>query len=142
MTNSNSKEIRPLKDDRSILKFFIFGCLTLGIYEIWYIYGLIKDVKYLLEDEDTPLPSFFTYMIYSIFTLGIYNVYYWLKVSDLMKNRAIRRKLNIDISSGFMAFCFILGYFVGGITTLVSYHTIFEAMNILAEDYNRTIRYN
>ena len=139
MTAYKEKEKRPVKDDRSIWRFIIFGLFTFGIYEIWYMYHLIEDVRYLFEDEDTPLPSFFTYLIYTVFTLGIYNIYYWLKVSDLIRNAAIRRKLTVEISSGFIAFCFILGYVFSGIPAFVSYNTIFESMNIIAEDHNRTM---
>ena len=140
MTQYKEKEKRPVKDDWSTFRFIVFGFLTLGIYEIWVSYHLIQDVKYLFEDEDTPLPSFWKYLFYTIFTLGIYNIYYWLTVSDLMRSRAIRNKLTVEISSGLIAACFILGYFFGGIPAFVSYNAIFASMNTIAEDHNRKLQ--
>lgn len=138
MTYNKNIDKKALAQDRSIVKFIIFSTITFGIYDIWFFYKMINDIHILFYDEDEPLPTFSKYLLYSIFTLGIYNIYYWLKVSDKMRSEAIKRGLNVEISGGFIAFCFIASY-VFGIISYCAYGIIFNSLNTLIEDYNRKI---
>lgn len=139
MTDSKTIERKPLTEDRSIFKFIIFNTITFGIYSIWFFWHMLNDLHILLYDEDDPLPKYPTYLLYSIFTLGIYNIYYWLKVSDKIKSEAIKRRLDVEISGGFIGFCFIASYFFA-IIEYCAFGIIFKAVNTLIEDYNRKLR--
>ena len=138
---NNNQTTRTFKDDRSIWKFILFGLLTFGIYEIWYVYHVIKDINLLCGDEDESIPSFWSYFILSILTLGIYEIYYWLKASDMIRREAVSRKLTVELTPGFIALCLVINLVVKGLGGLVAFSQIFRALNAIAEDYNRKNAY-
>ena len=131
-------EKKPIREDISLIKFILLSFVTFGIYDIFFLYRLINDIHELLYDEDDPLPKFPKYLLYSIFTLGIYNIHYWLKASDKMNKLAIRRRLDVEVSGGLIAFSFIISYFFS-IVSIAAYSVIFKSYNVLAEDYNKNL---
>ena len=128
--------MRELRENRSIIKFIIFGILTFGIYEFWTIHTLAKDVNTICTLQKQKTTGLAKYIIFSLLTLGIYRVFWWYRISDMLNRQVLKRGLNCKVSPGMVLASFVLGYFVMGICTFVGIHQVLEATNELSNDYN------
>lgn len=132
--------MKALNENRSVIKFLFLSIITLGIYEIFYLYRLIKDVNTICEDDDRQSPGIFAYYFFSVITFGLYSIFYWYRVADMLSLSAKRRNVPCDISAGFVCLCFVLNYFSFSIGSLVGIYKVIQATNDLAADYNRKLR--
>ena len=132
--------IKTVKEDRSLLSVVILGTLTFGIYELWYIHRLSKDVNIMCEEYGKKTPGIVPYIFLSLLTLGGYRVFWWFRVADMISYVGNKRDVKMSLSPSFVMLSLILGYFVWGIASWVAYHGVFQGANALAEDYNRKFR--
>ena len=128
--------MRKLKTDRSIIPYILLGILTLGIYNLWYMYHLINDVNDICQEYGKKSPGLLTYILLTLITCGFYSFFFWFRIGDMLQLAVRKRGLNSTISGANVLICLILGYALCGIATFVGFHQIFEATNELATDYN------
>lgn len=130
-----------MKDDRSIFTFILLGIITLGIYEIWYLHCLVKDVNELCEENGQKSSGVLVYLVLSLITCGLYGIFWWYRIADMLAIAGRKRGLDLSITGNYVLICFILNYFVCGIASYVGIHQVFEATNELASDYNAKLTY-
>ncbi len=133
------RKIDYMDDERSIWKYIFLGILTLGIYQWWCIYTLLRDMKKLCKDSDTKVDGILKFILLNIVTLGIYGIFWMFKTADILSKEGRNRGVDIDIKPTFMIICYVLSY-ISGWTVYVAWAQIFNAMNKLAADYNRRVR--
>ncbi len=133
-------KIKTVKEDRSLLAVIILGTLTLGIYELWYIHRLAKDVNVMCEEYGKRTSGIIPYIFLSLFTLGGYRIFWWFRVADMISYAGNKREIKMSLSPAFVMLSLILEYFVWGIAGWVAYHGVFKGANALAEDYNRKFK--
>ena len=131
---------RDLKDDRSIAAYILLGLLTCGIYNIWVLYGLAKDVNVICKDYGKRTSGVVALVVLSLLTFGLYGVFWWVRLADMLGYVARKKNLNVSVSGGFILACMVLNYLVCGIASWVGVYKIFEVSNELANDYNMEIR--
>ena len=129
-----------MKTDRSIIPYILLGIITLGIYELWFLHHMIKDVNEICREDGNKTPGLLVLILLSLVTCGFYALFWWYRVADMLKRASDRKRVPTEISGGFVAFCFILNYFSFSIGSLVGIYKVINATNDLAEDYNRKIR--
>ncbi len=135
-----AKKLDYMSEERSIWKYIFLGVLTCGIYDLWYVHNISKDVNKLYKDKQERLPGVGAYFLLCLVTCGIYSLFWWLKAAKMIENEGRRRKLDIgDLNPPFIILCFVLSYFCG-FAQYIAIHQIFETMNKLAADYNREVR--
>ncbi len=132
--------MKYLKDDRSIVPYILLGILTLGIYPIWYLHCLVKDVNVLCAEDGKRSSGVLALLLLSIVTCGLYAIFWWYRIGDMLGIAVRRRGLSVSISGGSVLVCFILGSYVCGVIQWIGIHSIFEAANALAHDYNMQLR--
>lgn len=128
--------MKKIKTDRSIIPFLLLSFLTLGIYELWYLHHLVKDVNELCKDTGIKSPGIGMFLLLSLLTCGVYGYFWWYRLADMLRRAADKRGLAVDISGGTVLICMILGSLMCGIASWVGIHQIFSATNALAVDYN------
>ncbi len=128
--------MRKLKTDRSLFKYILFGILTFGIYEIWYLHHLVKDINELCREDGKKSPGIFVALLLTLVTCGLYSIFWWYRLADMLNTAARRRNMEVSINGGAMIACMLLGNFVCGIASWVGIYWVFEACNMLATDYN------
>ncbi|MBO5203350.1 MAG: DUF4234 domain-containing protein [Clostridia bacterium] len=128
--------MKRIKDDYSIATYIFLGLITFGIYDLWCIYRLIKDVNLLCEEYGKRTTGFITYILLSLVTCGLYSIFWWYRVGDMLEEAVRKRGLTSNVSGKFVLICMVLNYFVCNITSYIGIHKIFEATNELASDYN------
>ena len=133
-------KLKFIKDDRSLLTYLILGFLTGGIYSLWYIHRLAKDVNEMCGDYGKRTSGVVAYIFLSIITLGGYSVFWWYRVADMISYTAKKRDVDISLSPSVVMLSFVLGYFLLGMASWVGIYNVFQGANVLAEDYNRRHR--
>lgn len=67
---------------RSLLKFILLGIITLGIYDIVFLYGWTKDNNTLCKGVGKDSPNYIAVLLLSMITCGIYGLYWYFKMGD------------------------------------------------------------
>ncbi len=128
--------MRRIKDDRSIITYLLLSLITFGIYAIWFLHRMTKDINELCREDGNRTPGVLALVLFSLLTCGLYGLFWWYRVGDILAVAVRKRNLNSSVSGSGVLICFVLGYFVFGIASWVGMHRVFEATNELAVEYN------
>jgi hypothetical protein len=131
--------MKPIKNNHNIFLYPLLGTITFGIYAVWYLHCLAKDVNVLCRDTNRKTTGVLALYLLSLVTCGGYAVFWWFRVADMLSRQIRIRGLNSDISGGFVMLSFVLGYFLTPVASWVGVYKVFEALNELADDYNANI---
>ena len=89
-----------LNDQRRMWKFLLFGILTLGIYQLVFLYKMNNDINTAcnpVQDEDEfTSPNYIIVILLSIITLGIYTFFWYYKQGNRIKHVGEKYGLQID----------------------------------------------
>lgn len=132
--------MRRIKDDRSLFTYIVLGILTFGIYNLWYLHRLVKDINELCAEDGKRSSGILVYIVFSILTCGLYSFFWWYRIGDMLERAVNRRGINNSISGGYVLISMLLGVLICGIASYVGIYKVFDATNDLANDYNVNIR--
>lgn len=132
---------KRLKDDYSFIAYLLLGTVTLGIYSIWCLHQLSKDLNEACGDSEKKTTGVLALVLLSLVTLGFYAVFWWYRVTDMLEGQVKKRGLNAEVSGKNIILCMILSYFSLGIASWVAVYQVLNAMNDVAEDYNSKLIY-
>ena len=127
---------RRLKDDYSFLSYYFLGAITLGIYNIWYLHNLTRDLNVICSDTGKKTSGVLKHILLSIVTFGAYSVFWWYRIADMLDEQAKKRDLNVEINGKIVMLCMLLSYIGFGLPSIYVCYRTFEAMNEVALDYN------
>ena len=131
--------MRHLKSNRSILPYLLLGFLTFGIYNLWYLHHFVKDVNELCREDGKQSPGVLWLLLLSILTCGLYGLFWWYRIADMISTAQRKRGFSSSVSGGYILVCMVLGAYLCGLASWIALHTLFEAMNELATDYNNKL---
>ncbi len=125
-----------LNTHRSLLKYIFLSMITLGIYGIVVMCSVSSDINTVASRYDgKKTMNWLLAMILGGFTLMIVPLVWYHRFSDRVGNELARRGINYQISSTtYWGWC-ILGIFIV-VGPFVYFHKVFNAMNLLCEDFN------
>ncbi len=129
--------MKRIKDNYSLFTYLFLGFVTFGVYSIWCLHHLVKDVNELCAEYGKRSSGVVIYLLLSIVTCGAYSVFWWFRIADMLAYAVKKRELRSNITSGFVLASMALNYIMCGIAGWVGIHKVFEATNELAGDYNR-----
>ncbi len=126
-----------IRNDRSFLTYILLGAITLGIYPIWFLHHLAKDVNVLCEKDGKKTPGVLVYLFLGILTLGIYSIIWWASVADRLRvaSREYEGLYNTPSGADVMPW-FIAGIFIGVLSWMGMYK-VFESANAVSTAYNQ-----
>ena len=126
-----------MKTNRSLFKYILFNLLTCGIYDLFFIHRLAKDVNEMCEGDGRHTRGLFGYLVLSILTCGIYSFVWWYSLANRLRRNSRRyRCYIIEDGSHFLCWC-LFGVLLCGIGPFVALHIVFRNTNELAEGYNK-----
>ena len=133
--------MKPMKANRSFVAYLVLGILTLGIYNIWFLHHLIKDINELCKDEDKKYqsPGILIYFLFSLLTCGLYSIFYWYRIGDMLEVNSRRRNCNITATRGVLLACFVINFFIHLIGGMIGMYFVITATNELAHHYNEQL---
>lgn len=94
--------MRHLNDDRSILRYILLGIITFGIYDIWYLHCLTKDVNEVCREDGKQTSGVLVYILLSFVTCGLYSVFWWYRIADMLSIQVRKRGLYSTISGKYV----------------------------------------
>ena len=69
-----------IQEDRALWKYIVFGFLTCGIYNFYFIYKMAQDVNEMCADDGKKTSGLVVFILLSYLTCGIYTLI-WYKPS-------------------------------------------------------------
>lgn len=127
---------KPLSTDYSLLKFILLGIITLGIYELYVLYCVARDVNKTCDGDGDKTTGLLLFIIFSILTLGIYAWVYYYKLGNRLQRNGARYGLQIQENGTTVLLWMIFGSLLCGIGQYVAWHIILKNTNALNGAYN------
>ena len=126
------------KTDRSLLMYILLTIVTCGIYGLYFLYALARDVNDMCDHEDGHhTAGLLKYFLLTLVTCGIYSFYWNYKLGNrLQSNCNERYGLNIQENGTSVLLWMLLGTFVCGIFSLIGMNIIINNTNALAAAFN------
>ncbi len=130
-----TKGIKMIKK-RGLARLVLLSIITLGIYSLYWIYKLAKDVNAICDGDGKKTGGLAKYFFLGIITLGIYDFIWLFMLGDRLQDNAPRYNLNFKESGGTILLWYILGSFII-VGPFIAMHIIIKNTNALAEEYNK-----
>lgn len=121
---------------RSLLKFILLGIITLGIYDIVFLYGWTKDNNRLCEGVGKDSPNYIVVLLLSMITFGIYGLYWYFKMGDRLQQAAPKYGLSLQHGGTTVLLWMVIGSLLCGIGPFIAMYYLIDNQNQLATVYN------
>lgn len=130
--------VMQLATDRGLLKYILLSLITFGIYGIVAMYKATEDLNTIASKYDGKKTMNFLLMALLVtpVTCGIYGIIWYHTFSDRIGTELQRRGIQYSFSSSTFWLWNVLGSFIF-VGPFVYVHKMFEALNLLSEDYNK-----
>ena len=66
-----------IRATRTLPKFIFFSIITFGIYPLFFMSDLAKDINRICKGDGKETAGVLKYIFFSIITLGIYSIYWY-----------------------------------------------------------------
>ena len=117
--------------ERSIVLYVLLTVITLGIFGIYWIYAMGKDIKTLNANSEPRNPGLFALL--TVITCGIFLIYVCDRYPKCIVEVQEQRQMVVNDISTMTLVLAICGVFVSGILHLVNFGLIQNQVNLLAE---------
>ena len=121
---------------RNLALLVVFSIITLGIYGLYWIHKLAKDVNTICEGDGKKTGGLLKCLLLGIITLGIYDMVLLYMLGDRLQDNAPRYDLTLKESGNTVLLWYILGAFII-VGPFIAMHIIIKNTNALADEYNR-----
>lgn len=132
----NNQMNGALKTDRSIWLYILLGICTCGIYGLYLMYTMERDINIACQGDGDETPSFWVYLVLSIVTCGIYHYYYVYKMGNRLQRNAARYGLSMQENGTSVLMWCLFGLFLCGIGSFVGINILLENTNAICREYN------
>lgn len=123
--------------NRGIFKYIIFSLLTCGIYGLWFIYSMARDVNELCSDDGEKTGGLIAFILLSFITCGIYSIVWQYKMANRLAENAPRYGLNFQENGTTVLLWILLGWLICGLGPLFAINILIKNTNRLAKVYNK-----
>jgi hypothetical protein len=120
---------------RSLAVTIILSIVTFGIYGLYFIYKLAKDMNTICEGDGKKTRGLLFCFFIGLITVGIYNLVWLYALGDRMQDNGLRYGLTIKESGTAILLWDILGAFII-VGPFIALYIIIKNINALGEAYN------
>lgn len=118
---------------KSFWKYLLLGLVTFGIYAIYVMWHVTKDINDVCKEDDRPSPNYIVVALLSGITFGIYGMYWYYRQGRRLYEVSPRYDAEIK-ENGMTYLLWIL--FLPGIGELVAAYLLFKNLNRCISKYN------
>jgi len=126
----------PLKTDRSLVIYILLSLVTCGIYSLYFIYSLAKDVNVVCYGDGKETAGLVKLILLSLVTCGIYSFFWYYSLGDRLQQNAPRYGLNFTESGTTILLWLLVGCLLAGIGGYIAMYFIIKNTNALCVEYN------
>ena len=123
---------------RGLVGLILLSAITFGIYGLYWIHKLAKDVNLLCAGDGKKTGGLLKLFFLSLITFGIYGMVWYYMLGDRLQENAPKYNLSFNESGGTLLLWIILGSFII-VGPFIAYHIIIKNVNALADEYNKKI---
>ncbi|MDL2229517.1 DUF4234 domain-containing protein [Treponema sp. OttesenSCG-928-L16] len=120
---------------RSLALYIIFSIITFGIYSLYWIYAIARDMNQLCAGDGKKTRGLAFFFFVGIITLGIYNIVWYFMLGDRLQDTAPRYGLSFKESGTAVILWMILGSFII-VGPFIALYIIIKNTNALADAFN------
>ena len=118
--------------ERSLVAYYLFSFLTLGIYALIFWGKYTKDVNDLCEGDGKKTMKFKYVVLLSIITVGIFGLVWRCKLANRLQENAERYDLKFSEGGALVVIFSIFGLVLGDFILIKNFNKMAKAYN----DYN------
>ena len=127
----------PRKTDRSFWLYLLLTWVTCGIYNLIFMYEVIRDVNIACEGDGEETQGLLVLILLSIVTCGIYTFIWYYKLGNRLSKNCKRYGYNVSEDGVTVLLWMILSSWLCGIGTYVAKYIIISQTNMVCTGYNR-----
>lgn len=116
--------------------FLLLGFVTCGIYSIYAMWMIIKDINTVCEEDAKKSPNLLVVLLLSCVTFGIYGIYWYYAQGKRLYEIAPRYGCDVKENGMNYVLWMLLIPWIGG---LVATCKIFKNLNMLGNAYNNNV---
>ena len=132
--------MNKITTERSLLKWILFSIITLGIYDLFFIYALARDINEMCKEDGKNTAGLLKLILLTIVTCGIYGIYWYYALGNRIQANANEQfNLNVTESGTTILLWMIVGSAICGIGSFIAMHIIIKNTNALAKEYNEKL---
>jgi hypothetical protein len=121
---------------RGLAGLVLLSIITLGIYGLYWIFKLAKDVNTICEGDGKKTGGLLKVLLLGIITLGIYDMVWLYMLGDRLQDNAPKYGLAFKENGGMVLLWYVLGAFIV-VGPFIALYIIIKNTNALAEEYNK-----
>jgi hypothetical protein len=121
---------------RGLVSFILLSLITGGIYGLFRIHVLARDVNLMCKGDGKKTGGLLKYLLLGLITFGIYDLVWLYMLGDRLQDNAKKYHLSFKESGGTVLLWFLLGSLIA-IGPFIALHIIFKNTNALADEYNK-----
>lgn len=125
-----------LKADRSLVVYILLGIVTCGIYNLWFIHSLAKDVNIACEGDGKKTSGLLVFILLSFITCGIYGFIWFYSLGNRLALNAVKYNMNFQENGITVLMWQLFGALLCGIGPFIALHIIIKNTNSLCAAYN------
>ena len=131
-----------IQEDRKLWKTIVFGILTCGIYNYFFIYKIAMDANVICSDDGKKTSGLVPFILLSLLTCGIYAWFWYYSLGNRLQENAPRYGLNFTENGTTILLWLLFGSLLCGVGGFVALHILITNMNALAKAYNKQNGYS
>jgi hypothetical protein len=121
--------------NRNYVLTIIFMIITLGIYGLYWIHKLAKDVNAVCGGDGKKTRGLLLFFLFSLITCGIYSCVWYFMLGDRLQDNAGRYGLSFKEGGGTILLWMLLGSLII-VGPFISIYIIIKNINAMAIAYN------
>ena len=141
--------LRRMKENRGLLKFIFIGAITCGVYMLYTLHMLAKDINEMCEGDGENTAGLLKLILFTLITCTVYNYIWHYKLMNRIQNNAERYGIKVrTVGSMDLGACWVVlsvaGLLIswcgiGLILSLYADYLMFQNMNLLSKAYNAQV---
>ena len=128
----------PLRTDRSLLIYVLLSIITCGIYGLYFIYAMARDINIACEGDGQKTRGLLGYFLLSIITCGIYPLFWEYSIGNRMAEGARRYGMEFQENGTTVLMWQIFGVALCGIGPFMAMYILIKNANRICAAYNQT----
>ena len=125
-----------IQEDRALWKYIVFGLLTCGIYNFYFIYKMAQDVNEMCTGDGKKTSGLIAFILLSYLTCGIYPLIWYYSLGNRLAENAPRYGLNFQENGMTVLMWHIFGMLLCGLGAYIAMNILIKNTNAMAKAYN------
>ena len=125
-----------IQEDKALWKYIIFGILTCGIYDFYFIYKMAQDANTMCEGDGKKTSGLVVFILLSCLTCGIYALIWNYSLANRLASNAPRYGLSFQENGNTVLLWNIFGSLLCGVGAFIAMNILIKNMNEMARVYN------